>query len=58
MRNALMLGAAAARAEELGEQAEVLLLAFPGGGGTENAQLEAQKLARLGGHPIRVQSVW
>ncbi len=58
IRNALMLTAAVARAVELGEQAELLLLAFPGGRGTENAQLEARKLARLGDHPIRVQKVW
>jgi hypothetical protein len=58
IRNASMLGAAAARAAELGEEAQVLLLAFPGGRGTENAQLEARKLRRLGSHPIRVQQVW
>lgn len=34
------------------------LQAFPGRRGTENAELETRKLARLGGHPIQVQKAW
>ena len=56
IRNVEMLGAAVTLAGQLGEQASVILLAFPGGKGTEHCIREARKLRRLGGHPIEVQS--
>lgn len=55
IRNAEMLGAAVTLAGQLGEHASVILLAFPGGKGTEHCIREARKLQRFGGHPIAVQ---
>ena len=52
LRNVEMLGAAVTLAGQLGEQASVLLLAFPGGKGTSNGIRQTRKLRRIGGHPI------
>jgi hypothetical protein len=56
IRNQVMLGAALALASSLEPGGQVILLAFPGGRGTQHCMREARKLRRIGGHPIEVQS--
>ena len=56
IRNRKMLSAALALARSLEPAGGVILLAFPGGKGTEHCRREARKLGRIAGQPIEVRS--